>query len=332
MSPNGTPDRGGWARTLRARTAPQPAAVARVRSRLDLQLTPATAELSHLPEPSAAAVRRVRARIGDPRGSTAPAWGVRALGVGLGVAAMAMVVGAATLGDLGGDGGVSARALAGGGHEALAEHVVATWDGEGLVQSGPDGVVIDWELGRLELDVARGAAVRVDTPEGSVRVSGTRLTVERDALGTAVSVADGAADVACSGAAEQALAPGDDHACWPTTAAGLLNRARTLSERGATPEDVLAAADRGLALADDAPVRGELAALRLGALVTAGRDAEALIAAEEALIGADGARAEEVRRVAARLALRLGRCDQARAFADGLAADAAERALTEACR
>jgi hypothetical protein len=323
-----------WTRALRERTTPSSAAIHRVRRRLDLQLAPATAELSRLPAVEDAAVRRVRARIRAAGRATEPGWPVRIVGLGLAATAMAMAA-AVTL-TTSGPGPVAAEQyLAGSGQGALAEHVLATHDGQGRVVTGPDGVVIDWELGRLDLDVTPGEGVTllVQTPEGAVRVVGTRLTVARGALGTTVSVAQGEVAVTCTGEAEVPVRAGGRAECWPTSPAGLLNRARALQDAGAGADEVLATVDRGLeAPGLDGPVRGELLALQTGALVAAGRDAEALDAAEAAIAASsDPGRAVSLRRTAARLALRLGACERARRQIEAIGEATEERALLERC-
>jgi len=97
MNPNTPSTRYGDAlATVKARTAPSSAAVARVRARLDLQLAPTTDLLEHLPSPTSFQVARVRARLA---GANAPAtfrprWLLPLGGLALAGAAAAMVVGA----------------------------------------------------------------------------------------------------------------------------------------------------------------------------------------------------------------------------------------------
>ncbi|MEZ4240649.1 MAG: hypothetical protein R3F59_31760 [Myxococcota bacterium] len=316
-------------RTVRERTAPSAGALHRVRSRLDRQLVPATAVLASLPaSPDRLAVQRVRARL---RARPEPAgWPVRTVGAALALGAVAMAASMVVGAD--GEAPRAERYLVGDGTSVLAPHVLARHDGEGTVQTGPDGVTIDWELGRLELDVMAQDTVAVHTAEGDVHATGTALAVERDALGTRVAVSRGEAELTCAGGAADPLGAGASAECLPTTAAGLLNRARAQQDAGDAPDALLATVARGLAASPEPAVAGELLALQVGALVSAGRDAEALTAAETAVQGSpDPARAASLRRTGARLALRLGACDRAEALLEGLDAADAERALLARC-
>jgi hypothetical protein len=82
--------------TVKARTAPSSAAVARVRARLDLQLAPTTDLLDHLPSPTSFQVARVRARLAGEQvpATFRPRWLLPLGGLALAGAAAAMVVGA----------------------------------------------------------------------------------------------------------------------------------------------------------------------------------------------------------------------------------------------
>lgn len=291
---------------VRQRTAPAPDAVARVRERLDLQLRPATAELSALPSPDPAAVARVRARLRAPEPRRTP-W---ALPVGgLALAALALVVARFALAPA----EPVAVELVGVGSLTPTADVRATHDGLGTLTATGEVLDVDWQAGRITFDVTpdRGVRLAVRTPEGVARVVGTRFTVERDALGTRVEVERGTVSVTCAGHGETRVGGGSETECLPITAAGWLARANALSDRGATPDQVLAAADTGLRLPVEGPLRSELGVARMRALLAAGRDHEALLAAEAALVDAEEGRAGELHRAAAALALTAGDCRRA---------------------
>lgn len=75
----------------------------------------------------------------------------------------------------------------------------------------------------------------------------------------------------------------------------MLGRARALRKQGASVDDLLDAVSRGLALASPRdPAIGELVALRLDLLITNGRNAEALAAAEAYLASGETARRAEI--------------------------------------
>ena len=104
------------------------------------------------------------------------------------------------------------------------------------------------------------------------------------------------------------------------TAAGWLARARALEDGSAGDTAVLSAAESGLALDGDDAIRSELQVVRMGALLRTGRNADALVAAEAALVGAGPERAEELHRAASHLALAAGDCDRALPHLDALTA------------
>ncbi|MFZ5481409.1 MAG: hypothetical protein ACOZNI_31905, partial [Myxococcota bacterium] len=175
------------------------------------------------------------------------------------------------------------------------------WDGKGHAGGTVRDLHVAWEVGTLAVDLDPGSAdLEVVTDEASVRVVGTVFTVTRDALGTTVAVQQGKVAVACAGQAPFTLT--GEASCPPTRAAGMLGRARRLLVTGAPTGEVLAAVDRGLALAEAGdPVRGELVALRIEALVGASRFDEALAAAEAYLASGETARRDEVAALAERL-------------------------------
>jgi ferric-dicitrate binding protein FerR (iron transport regulator) len=333
MSPAPPPNYAEWLARMRESTKPSARTIGRVRQRLDLQLHSARPELSDVPGPRPGAAERVKARLAPhmaPQTSPwSPArWGT-ALPLGLGSAAFAMAA-SLLIGDVVHPETHSERFLAGSSASVqLSEYVRAEHEGEGRVLRDGEDISIDWELGRIELEVepGQGATVRLQTPEGSVRVVGTRLVVERNALGTEISVEHGEVALRCEGSPEQTLRGGQSSECWPTTAAGLLGRARALEQDAAPPDSVLSTVEQGLLreTSGKGPLRAELLALRTQALLARGDQQEALRAAEEALAsGPDPIRSTELHRTAARLFLIWGYCDRAAPHLDALPSLTAE--------
>lgn len=189
---------------------------------------------------------------------------------------------------------------------------------------------------RVEVDPAAGLAVSVQTQELQVEVLGTIFDVKRDAMGASVQVERGRVAASCGAASPVALGAGQRQDCAPTTAAGMLARARGLQERGsALPEAgaaVLEAVEAGLAMPDGSPgVRGELLVVAFEVRDRAG-EVEAALAAVDAYLAVGGPRAGELAARGAELALAQGGCAAAQAYAQAAAAsgtlarDAAPRA------
>lgn len=162
---------------------------------------------------------------------------------------------------------------------------------------------IEWVLGRIELELEPDASAELTlrTVEATVRVTGTRFAVERDAAGTKVEVAEGRVAVRCQSSeppdGERALAVGESILCVPTTSAGLLGRARLLQQQG----DLLGseqAVEQGLALATrQTPARGELLALAVQLRLLRGDEGSAREAARAYLDEGFPARADEIQRI-----------------------------------
>jgi hypothetical protein len=154
-------------------------------------------------------------------------------------------------------------------------------DGDGFLSGTERRPRVRWDGGRLDVAVEpdMGVDLTVETTEARVHVVGTAFTVERDALGTRVTVERGTVEVTCAGGDPSRLTAGRSASCWPTRAAGLLARARALAARDESADAVL----ETLAVADarDAPAatRGEILALRFDVLRRAGHGDEALAAA-----------------------------------------------------
>jgi ferric-dicitrate binding protein FerR (iron transport regulator) len=156
---------------------------------------------------------------------------------------------------------------------------------------------IRWDAGTLALDVEpnAGIALTVETPDGRAEVRGTTFSVTRDDFGTSVTVVHGSVAVTCLDGRAGLLGAGASLVCEPVRAAGMLSRAHALRDAGADPATLLAAIDRGLSLVSPGDAtRAELLALRLDVLVGAGRNAEALAAAEAYLAEGHGPRTADV--------------------------------------
>lgn len=104
------------------------------------------------------------------------------------------------------------------------------------------------------------------------------------------------------------LPAGETRTCPPTTAAGLLGRARALQRAGADP---LPAVDAGLAAGPDAAVRDELVSLLLDIQLQQGDLPGALRTAEAHLKTGGAQRRDALLTLAARLAARLHGCEAA---------------------
>jgi ferric-dicitrate binding protein FerR (iron transport regulator) len=155
---------------------------------------------------------------------------------------------------------------------------------------------VDWQSGVLRV-AADGRALRrftVRTGEALVTVRGTRFVVDRDPLGTHVEVSSGEVSVVCGNADERFLGPGGSLLCKPTSAAGMLARARALQGLDAPVGPVLDAASAGLGMTGLQPdVAIELKIVRIETLRSGDRVLEAL---EEARLLAEDAayRTDEV--------------------------------------
>ena len=300
---------------VRLRTQPTDTAVGRVRSRLALQLTPATAELARLPTPSDAAVARVARRLRQREAKRRPAVGWIAVGpVALAAAGLAMLatfearpqpidVALATATDL-----------------DLGPHVVATLAGTGHATGTDRDLEIQWESGRIELvvDPDQDVSLVVRTPEGTVEVTGTRFGVVRDGRGTGVEVSRGSVAVRCDQAEATAVTAGQSALCLPTTAAGWLARGRLLEADG-DDDAALSAFDHGIGQVDPGSALGsELLSASVGPLLRTRQHDLALERTEAALRSDPGPRADELHRVAARLYLVADDCRGALPHLDAL--------------
>jgi hypothetical protein len=181
-------------------------------------------------------------------------------------------------------------------HESLTPAVALDYQGQGWVSGVVTAPTIRWEQGQLAVEVEQDAGVdlHIRTREAWLRVLGTEFSVERDLLGTHVQVTRGWVELRCEGggAEPMELRAGQHHTCAPTSATGLLGRARLLLE-GGDHAAALATCEQALARATDAsPEQGELLVLQVELLLEQGRVAPAREAARRYLEQGHTARAE----------------------------------------
>lgn len=222
--------------------------------------------------------------------------------------------------------------------EALSPDVSLNFQGTGAVAGDTRAPRIQWERGALTVEVTpqRGIDLVVATREAEVRVVGTGFTVSRDALGTHVAVLHGRVEVRCGAGEPRFLGGGETESCLPTSAAGLLGRARALQAAGAGPAAVLAAVEDGLdRTTSEGALRDELRVMRIALLGSLGRHGEALADAQGYLDRPSAPRSIEVFRMAAQLALADGGCAAAAPWLAALrahpAAEPADAALGAEC-
>ncbi|MEO0601328.1 MAG: FecR domain-containing protein [Myxococcota bacterium] len=277
----------------RAASEPPDGATERVLQRIrDADGTDVERLLAGAGEPDPAAVRRVAARL---RASRRRPLLLGALTLSAAAGLWAMLATPPT--------GVAPEALdvvlddAAGHARTLTRAVEVEARGEGRVGGTVAEPHVDWERGELlvRVDPEAGIHLVVDTPESRVTVLGTVFSVVRTPLGTEVTVERGEVAVACRDTGTEArLGPGEVAACRPSTAAGLLGRARTLEARGASFDEVVAALSRALELDSPAVVRGEILAQQIRIFRAAGRRTEALLAAQQYLDEGHTTRRKEV--------------------------------------
>lgn len=260
-------------RAYREASRPGDDDVARVRARLAeaLGADPDVALLVRgVGEPDPGGVGRVRDRIATTRRTARRRrWLTRAAG-GLALAATALLA-VTSLVDRGLDQPLGATQ----GELVTLDDMALrlTVDGEGRVGGTVAHPAIFWERGGLDVAPITGGPerdVEIVTPDGTVFARAQAFAVHRDALGTRVTPTTDAVSVRCGDAETTLLRPGDVAWCLPTTAAGLLGRARTLEAAAAPMAEIVDALDRGLALTAPRDVRGELLATKVRVLGRAG--------------------------------------------------------------
>lgn len=279
-----------------------PEAQARLRARLEAGRSAAPL-LKKLPGPQAGAAARVRARLAQPRPSRVWIGGVAmaaaalvALGVGLWPSEPAPLQ----------------QELAAAGELQASDTLRLRWQGQGALSGDEAAPRVQWDKGALHLDLEpdQGVDLQVRTREASVAVLGTVFDVERDALGTRVSVERGKVRVDCERGADPVLTAGQSHTCAPVSAAAMVGRLKALGPVARAQID--AEVQGALELPDaHGAVRSELLALRLEA---AFRDQDWAAVQRDALayLEIGGPRQAEIREIAVQLAGREGDCAQVR--------------------
>lgn len=223
---------------------------------------------------------------------------------------------------------------------SVANGVSLSFEGTGAVSGDSLHPRIAWDRGVVNVEVTPGLGIdlRVGTREADVRVVGTGFSVRRDALGTEVKVVHGRVEVVCSGADPVFVDPGQTQDCLPTSAAGLLGRARAIEASGAGADDVLAATAAGLARAgaEDAAVRDELTVMQIHQLLRAGRLEDGGVVADAYLASPSAARRLDVVRMVAAARLEHEGCAGAMDLLDAAASapghDEGDLAVRDGCR
>ena len=212
--------------------------------------------------------------------------------------------------------------------------VVVTATGTGHLTGTEHAPRLAWASGKVDVSVEPGAGldVQVATDEALVQVVGTVFSVERGPLGTTVGVSRGKVAVTCTNGTEHTLTADHTATCWPTSATGLLGRARTLRDGGAPAADVLASLDGGLGAAPDTVIHTELSALRVAVLAEGPDPSAAVSAAAEHLSHPDAGRRAEVARVGAALGYGLSGCDGAMPFLADLPAEEVAASALSMCQ
>ncbi len=160
---------------------------------------------------------------------------------------------------------------------------------------------IQWISGELEVAVEpdRGIHLAVHTEEATVRVIGTRFTVDRQDAETLVTVQRGKVEVTCSDGERVQLGAEQQHRCLSQSPSKLALRAVRMEQRGAQPSEVLAVVQRGLEHAREGDAAwSHLSVLRMKALAGLGQPEQALGEAQRYLADGHARRRVEVLRLA----------------------------------
>ena len=182
--------------------------------------------------------------------------------------------------------------------EVLTPAVLVDYQGRGHASGEMSTPTIRWDRGNVQIEVEpeAGVALLVETREARVRVLGTRFVVERDLLGTHVQVTRGKVEVRCDGgeAPPAVLGAGEQRSCLPTSATGLLGRARAQWSGGDHASSLVSCEQALVGASEGSPERGELLALKAELLLELDRIDEARQAARSYLDEGHTARAAEL--------------------------------------
>lgn len=187
-------------------------------------------------------------------------------------------------------------------------------DGLGQLGGTSKSPVINWDHGRIELEVEpqKGINLIVRTQEANVKVVGTVFSVNRDMDGTEVEVEKGAVAVECKAGQSHLLHAGESCKCELVTAPGQLFRATKLRAQGAKPEQILSAIEVGLSSTVEGDlVWSNLQVLRMVTLNDMSRTETALELAQDYLDLGYELRREEVLRFIIRENLNSNGCSEA---------------------
>ncbi len=301
-------------------TTPNEEVVERVKDEVLGDAEYARVMLAHLPEVPADAVLRTQARITAEARDRKRSWGWMAAPLGL-AAAAALVIGVMSVPSAPVE---LAQTLAADGEQIEVqptEHVRLAYDGQGQLGGTDRAPRLQWESGSVHVEVTpdQGIDFRVQTADAEVRVLGTVFDVNSTHLGTQVTVNEGKVAVLCEDGVERVLRAGETGECLPSTAAGLLGRARAFQAQGAHDLSLMAA-EKGLAIKGTEPaVVSELSLVRIEELVALGSASEAVSMVERYLQLHPGSnRAPELHRTAAAVLLQRGDCVSAWPHLDAL--------------
>lgn len=154
-------------------------------------------------------------------------------------------------------------------------------DGLGTVGGTQQAPVIQWQSGKIEVDVTpnRGVNLAIVTPEAIIKVVGTAFSVDRTHFVTRVNVSHGTVEVTCTGQTPARVTAQEERVCLPADAATWLRRVSALRRSGAPLEQRREAVDAGLVLGvPGSELHTELLAQRADILSSLGADEEALTA------------------------------------------------------
>ncbi|HND29130.1 MAG TPA: FecR domain-containing protein [Myxococcota bacterium] len=201
--------------------------------------------------------------------------------------------------------------------EVVDGKVALVWNGRGSLGGTRGSPLVNWDRGLVEVEVEpnQGIHLSVQTREATVKVVGTGFEVRRDMQGTSVLVRHGKVEVTCAdGGPSVLLGAGQQRLCAPTTAVGMLARARARQGAGAPAAELLPLVEQGLTAADRSEVvEGELNVMKVQLLQELDRKVEALQTAEAYLQNPAAPRLVEMHRVAAALGMVTSGCDAAKA-------------------